>query len=167
MLNLVQNSKHFSHTGNEAPCLWVENSTALVGGCWRIPRPLSEHVGGGDRKLEGWGRGVFLISQNCSASYKMSGSGLPPNSLVLFSSTQLLKLYNVSGTFLLLRSSSKRIYLHEAYILVVGDKTASTVTRKGAVSVVIAVLRSRVSRGKWQSGVEWWVVQEGPFQTGY
>lgn len=86
MSGLVQNSKHFPHTGNEAPRLWVENYRAVVGGCRRIPRPLSEHAGGRGRKLEGWG-GMFLISQNYSASYKMSGSGLLSNNLVVLSST--------------------------------------------------------------------------------
>lgn len=47
--------------------LGVERYRALVGGCRRIPRRLSEHAG---VRVEAERKGVFLILQKYSAAYK-------------------------------------------------------------------------------------------------
>lgn len=67
MSGLVWNSKRFPRTGKGAPCLWVKDYRAVVGGLRGIPKPLSEHAGGGGRKLEvgGEGRGLNFTKLFC------------------------------------------------------------------------------------------------------
>lgn len=71
--------KTLSPSWNAAPAweVWGEN--------YRVPRPLSDYIGVGGRRLEG--RGMVLILQKYSASYKMSGSRLLSNNVLVLSST--------------------------------------------------------------------------------